>query len=164
MTAVNKDTWKTKPAPEKKEFLGYEALFSDLEAERMIEGLKPMGMEDKWFIYHENGYLYLHRSWTGTLIYWLKLDGSPSGVRVTESWVNRDTEEYKETEIEYDRQMLDFLIRRMLLREDVSFPIRKEHQDTAPKGVYQHHIVGRAYPEKELRKESLWSKIKGFFK
>jgi hypothetical protein len=121
-------------------------------------------MEDKWFIYCEDGWLYLHRSWTGSLIYWIKLDGSSSGVRVVDSWVNRDPEEYKETDIEYDRQMLNFLIRRILLGEEVDFPIRKKDQKTTPKGIYQHHVAGRAFPETEFKNLSFIDRIRGIFK
>ena len=107
-------------------------------------------MEDKWFVYFEDGWLYLHRSWTGSLIYWLRLDGCPAGVRVVESWVNRDSEQYRETDTAYDRLMLDFLIRRMLLGHDVGFPVRSTDNLNGWPGVYQHHVVGRAYPEKTV--------------
>ena len=73
-----------------------------------MKGLVPVEMEGKWFIYYEDGWLYLHRSWTVALIYWIKLDGRPAGVCVVDSWVNRNPEEYKETDIDYDRQMLIF--------------------------------------------------------
>ena len=141
MTKATKESWKTKPPPEKKERLGYEALFSDSDADQLMKGLVPLEMEDKWFIYSEDHWLYLYRSWTGALIYWIKLDRSPAGVRVVDSWVNRNPEEYKETDIEYDRQMLNFLIRRFLLDEEVDFPIRREDQNITPKGIYQHHFT-----------------------
>lgn len=150
MPSVTKESWQTLPPPECREPLGYQALFKDAEADCLIRGLKPEEMEDKWFVYFEDGWLYLHRSWTGALIYWLKLEGSPAGSRVTESWVNRDPGQYAETDIAYDRSMLDFLIRRMLLSQDVPFPIRASEAASSPKGIYQHHIVGRAFPEKEV--------------
>ena len=31
-------------------------------------------MEDKWFIFMENGILYFHRSWTGVCIYQVHFD------------------------------------------------------------------------------------------
>jgi hypothetical protein len=115
MPSVTKESWKNLPLPERREPLGYQAVFDDADADRLMQGLKPEAMEDKWFIYFEDGWLYLHRSWTGSVIYWLKFEGSPAGIRVTESWVNRDPGQYTETDIAYDRAMLDFLIRRMLL-------------------------------------------------
>src|SRR5262245_51086309 len=104
---ATKSSWETLEPPQLREPLGYERVFDDADADRLREGLLPEAMEDKWFIYFESGWLYLHRSWTGSLIYWLKHDGSPTGVRVAESWVNRDPEQYRETDLSYDRQLLD---------------------------------------------------------
>lgn len=145
---VRKSSWKTLEPPQLREPLGYERVFDDADAERLRGGLVPEAMEDKWFIYFENGWLYLHRSWTGALIYWIKLDGCPAGVRVVESWVNRDPEQCRETDSSYDRLLLDFLLRGILLGHGVAFPIRKSAKSTGPPGLYQHHVVGRNYPEK----------------
>ena len=38
---------------------------------------------------------------------WIKFDGSPADVCVVDSWINRNPKEYKETDIDYDRQMLN---------------------------------------------------------
>jgi hypothetical protein len=67
MTA-DKDSWKREP------FTGglpipFQATFSPTELSRLRKGLIPKSMDDKWFIYFESPYLYLHRSWTGKLIY-----------------------------------------------------------------------------------------------
>jgi hypothetical protein len=119
-----------------------------MEAEQLMLGLVPQGMEDKWFIYHADGVLRFHRSWTGAFIYALRLDGSPAGVRVTDSWVNRDPEQYRETDTEYDRRLVGFLIDAFLLeRPDVRFPMPPSAEGM-PRGVYQHNQVGRAYPER----------------
>jgi hypothetical protein len=147
---ATKASWTTLEAPTARAPLEYQYVFDDADADRMREGLIPEAMEDKWFVYFDNGWLYLHRSWTGSLIYWLKLDGCPSGVRVIESWVNRDTEQYAETDISYDRSLLDFLLRGLILRHEVPFPVRQNDVEGVRAGVYQHHVVGRAYPEKTV--------------
>src|SRR5436190_21727842 len=113
----------------------------------MMRGLVPKQMEDKWFIYFDGGWLLFHRSWTGALIYALRLDGSPAGVRVVESWVNRNPQQYSGTDTEYDRKLVHFLIGAFLLEKpDVHFPMPAGN-DGAPKGVVQHNYVGRGYPE-----------------
>jgi hypothetical protein len=140
-------SWKHLPAPEERQALGFEALFTDAEAEQMMLGLVPAEMEDKWFIYFADGWLRFHRSWTGALIYALRLDGSPVGVRVVESWVNRNPQQYAGTDVEYDRKLIRFLIEAFLLkRPDIRFPM-PPGMERAPKGVVQHSYVGRAYPE-----------------
>jgi hypothetical protein len=84
----------------------------------------PQQVEDKWFVYADAGWVYFHRSRTGVLIYALRLDGSPAGVRVVESWVNRDPAQYTESDLVYDRAFLDFLIRTALLGESAELPVR----------------------------------------
>lgn len=113
-----------------------------------MRGLVPIEMEDKWFIYFLDGWLYFHRSWTGACIYAVRLDGSPAGVRTTDSWVNRDPEEYQGQDLEYDRKLVSFLIDAFLLGRSAQFPLPGGTPQQTP-GVYQHHIVGRAYPEVE---------------
>lgn len=118
-----------------------------------MHGLIPQQMEDKWFIYFESGWLSFHRSWSGVCIYALRLDGSPAGVRVVESLVNRNLEQYQATDTDYDRKLVQFLIDALLLGKAVSFPMPKATGD-APAGVVQHHLVGKAYPEVKAKKES----------
>jgi len=147
MTKAKREDWKTLEPPPQREDLGYSAVFSLSDVEKITNGLIPIEMEDKWFIFFSDSWLYFHRSWTGALIYALKFDFHPDGVRVIDSWVNRDPEQYGELDFVYDRRLVDFLIRALLLGENTEFPIRKEHKGTQPNGIYQHRVVGRAYPE-----------------
>lgn len=143
-----KSDWKTLEPPTAREPLGYEQTFDIADADKLRGGLIPQQMEDKWFVYYQEGWLYLHRSWTGGLVYWLRLDESAAGARVVESFVSRDSSQYKAADISYDRMLIDFLLRGLILGKKVPFPIRQHDVESGPKGVYQHHIVGRAYPEK----------------
>ena len=144
---ATKASWQTFELPEAREPLGYEQVFDHVEADRLHDGLIPKQMEDKWFVYFEDNWLYLHRSWTGILIYWLRLDNCPDGVRVVESWVNRDTEQYRETDLSTDRAMVNFLLRALILEQNVPFPIR-ENQRASGASLLQHHHVGRQFPIK----------------
>ena len=147
-------SWKHLPSPAEREELHFEALFTDAEAEQIMLGLVPQQMEDKWFIYFEDGWLRFHRSWTGAFIYGLRLDGSPAGVRVTESWANRNQQQYAETDTAYDRRFVRFLIDAFLLKKpDVTFPTPAGVPE-APKGVVQHSYVGRAYPESGTERDA----------
>jgi hypothetical protein len=141
MTRASPSAWKILPAPALRESLGFEAIFSDDDAKKILEGLVPEQMDDKWFIYHADGWLRFHRSWTGAMIYALHLDRS-SGLRVTESWVNRDPEQYKETDTAYDRKLVGFLIDALLLKKKAVFPMPSASTDYAP-GLVQHSYVGR---------------------
>ena len=146
MTSASQSSWKTLPPPKHKEPLQFEAFFDDEEAKQMMKGLVPNSMDDKWFVYFSDGWLKFHRSWTGALIYSLRLDGSPAGVRVVDSWVNREPEQYTATDTEYDRKLVRFLIDALLLKKEAIFPMPASSTTPAP-GVVQHSYVGRAYPE-----------------
>jgi hypothetical protein len=140
-------SWKTLDAPQAKEPLAFEAKFSDADAEKLMQGLIPQSMDDKWFVYFADGWLNFHRSWTGAHIYALRLDGSPDGVRVIDSWVNREPEQYRANDTAYDRKLLQFIIDALMLNKNVAFPIRTE-DESLPSGIAQHSAVGRGYPEK----------------
>lgn len=131
----------------KKESLGFEAFFSSAEVEQLTLGLTPEMMEDKWAICFEKDWLYFHRSWTSALIYALRLERSPTGAQVVESWVNRDQEEYASCDTEYDRKLVRFLIDALLLKKpDVLFPMPKISKHI-PKGLLQHVLAGTGYRE-----------------
>jgi hypothetical protein len=151
MTRATRTSWKTLPPPALREPLDFAAVFDNSEAELLVLGLIPSGMADKWFVYfegsaHRQGWLLFHRSWTGACIYGLQLEGSPVGARVVESWVSRDPAQYTGTDVDYDRKLLRFLIDAFLLRLPAVFPMPVGVESIAP-GVYQHSVVGRAYPE-----------------
>jgi len=128
--------------PAERENLGIVAAFSDADADLMMLGFIPKEMEDKWRIDYDSGWLYFRRSWTDAAIYGIRLDGCPVGVRVVESWANRNPEQYRWKDAEYDRRLVLYLIDRILLRNDVPFPTPPE-LGNAPADVVRHHLVGR---------------------
>jgi hypothetical protein len=144
---ASSNSWKHQDAPVEREDLGFEAVFTDADAEQLMLGVIPQQMEDKWFIYFADGWLRFHRSWTGAWIYALRLDGSPTGVRIIESWVNRNPQQYTARDTAYDRRLVAFLIDALLLKNPkAKFPMPADSA-AAPKGVVRHSIAGRAYPE-----------------
>ncbi len=142
-------SWHRLPDPAHKAELGYAGVFSRQDLERIQVGHVPTSMEDKWFIYLEDGWLRFHRSWTGACIYGLKIRATAEGGQVVESWVNRDAKQYKQNDTEHDRRLVEFLVGAFLLRTvGVAFPMTR-NSDGLPKGVLQHSAVGRGYPETE---------------
>jgi len=122
-------------------------------------------MEDKWFIFFEEPWLYLHRSWSGACIYAARFAPMGGGVTAAEAWVNRKRSEYKGTDNGYDTALLRFLIEALLLGKEVRFPV-PTGEAYAP-GVLQANIVGRAYPEisYSLRSDQrrFWTWLKSWF-
>ena len=115
ITAATRTSWKTLPIPNQREHFPLPLHFSDAEGERLRLGHVPKDMDDKWFIFFEDGWLYFHRSWTGHCIYGVQLDGSPSGVRVVDAWASREREEYNSPGLDTDIRMVQQLIDSRLL-------------------------------------------------
>ncbi|MCC9656692.1 hypothetical protein LOC70_12850 [Rhodopirellula sp. JC737] len=149
MAPASRDDWNTLEPPTVREQLDYTASFDLCHEGELSAGLVPECMEDKWFVYRDGDWLYFHRSWTGALIYWVKLDFDTQSIAVSESWVNRESEQYSSTDTAYDRALVDYLIRGLLLKEQVLFPMPKMRGirgllfKLAGKAMmFQHSIVG----------------------
>ncbi|MEO1764928.1 MAG: hypothetical protein AAFR83_23925, partial [Cyanobacteria bacterium J06629_18] len=100
--------WKIKPMSELKIQLRVEEVFTREEYKYLSWGLIPVSMDDKWFIYLEDDWLYFHRSWTGFCIFKVRLEKFEDGYQIAEAWVNDDPEQ------RYDKLLLfwiSFLIR-----------------------------------------------------
>lgn len=69
---------------------------------------------------------------------------------ITEAYVNRDPNQYKEKSLSYDAKLLLFLIDNLLLGKDHPFPMPDNLPYNFLKGLYQHHIAGTGYREVEV--------------
>lgn len=120
---VKKTDWKTIDMPEQKECFVFERTLTVDEIEQIKEGHIPQEMEDKWFMYYQNGKLFIHRSWTGFCIY--IVDISEDGrMRVV---VNRNPEQYKEKDIERDKLMLNILINNLIKQNGANSRLMKAY-------------------------------------
>lgn len=138
---ATRGSFKTRPLPESRAELSYRRRFDAKELERLTIGLLPQQMEDKWFIYFEEDWLYFHRSWTGTCIYTVVLDAAGAGKKVALAWVNRDPEQYKKADDLYDTEILGYLIERLLLGRRVRFP---GEPPAGSDSALRHNVVGHA--------------------
>jgi ADP-ribosylglycohydrolase len=93
--------------------------FNTGQFSKIIRGLIPDEMEDKWFIFYEDGWLYFHRSWTGLGIYKAKIEIEETGYSIKEFWAERNQENYGSENDDEDIQNFTFLIARGLLGMDV---------------------------------------------
>jgi hypothetical protein len=93
--------------------------FSQEQYNLIKKGLKPKEMEDKWFIYFENEWLYFHRSWTGYGIYKAEIIENNGKYYIKEFFVERNKEKYKNIDDNRDIQNFTFLIARGLLKVDL---------------------------------------------
>jgi hypothetical protein len=103
------------PHPSERQSLTLSLSFTHSEVKRLRNGHVPFDMDDKWFIYAEDDWLYFHRSWTGACIFGLRLDPSGDGARIEEGWVSRDREQYNWRSVSNETALLHQLIRNCLL-------------------------------------------------
>jgi hypothetical protein len=139
-------SWKRNPFVEGIP-LPYKANFSLEQLDRLKVGLIPRRMEDKWFIYFDEPHLFLHRSWTGQPVYRLSLKCSSDGAEVTETLWAMEIAESSKLGVDYQVQLLDFLVSNLLLGQAKQFPL-PGGIDEPKHGVFQHSIAGTGFPEK----------------
>ena len=109
-TGAVRGDWKTRPMPEARATIALEHSYTLAEFAALQAGLVPEEMEDKWFIFFEDPWLYLHRSWTGFCIFQVRFETTATGVRVAEALVNRDPAQYGGTSAREDASLLAILL------------------------------------------------------
>jgi len=119
---ANRDSHHRLPPPVLRVDLGLSHSYTSSEFGQIRRGFVPMDMDERWFIYYEEPWLYIHRSWTGVCVYGVRFETSGDGASIVESWVNRDSEQYKESSIESDRELCTFFIGTLLLGQDLEYP------------------------------------------
>lgn len=93
--------------------------FTDRQFSKLTKGIIPQQMEDKWFIFYENEWLYFHRSWSGFGIYKAHLIKEQDGYLVKEFWAERNQERYKNEDDNTDIKNFSHLIALGLLGIDI---------------------------------------------
>lgn len=103
---ARRENWKRQPLPAARKRLLVDKVYAPSEMARIVRGFIPNSMDEKWFIYFEDGRLFLHRSWTGICIYRVDFVPIETGWAMTEVWVNRHPQQYEETNDAHDVQLL----------------------------------------------------------
>ena len=93
--------------------------FSKEQFARIKKGLIPRQMEDKWFVFYEEGWLFFHRSRTGFGIYKTHILPEDQDYVIKEFWVERNAKIYRVEDDAADREDFVFLIGRGLLGIDL---------------------------------------------
>lgn len=139
---ATRSSWKIVAPPAARAPLEFTQSYTSDEFQRIQRGSIPRQMEDKWFIYYEEPWLHLHRSWTGFYIFALRFQSSDAGASVVESWVNRDAAQHDGWNLADDRAVARFLVDALLLGKQVPFPVPGD-LPADQQGIYKHHVAGR---------------------
>ncbi|MEH2208810.1 MAG: hypothetical protein V7K53_32865 [Nostoc sp.] len=110
MRIAKRNDWKTELMPSVSKNITLEKVYSQEEFDRIAAGVIPEQMEDKWFIFYEAPWLYLHRSWTGFCIFKVRFEVVAENVKIAQVEVNRDPAQYSNTDDERDASMLAILL------------------------------------------------------
>ena len=119
---ATRSSWKTLPPAEEFKAVSYKDVFDAPEMAGIERGLIPQDMEDKWFAFFERPFLYLHRSWTGHLVYRVKVLTSEGAGQVDGAEVLRTPDGGARYPGEYEAELLRFLVRCVTWGK--SFPFR----------------------------------------
>lgn len=98
------------PEPILREWFDFPLSFSSEQGDKLRRGHIPLMMEDRWFVFYENGWLYFCRNWTGASIFGLRLTATPDGMVSSECWASRDPEHYHCDTIASDKALLKEII------------------------------------------------------
>ncbi len=116
--AATRDSWRTTPMPAARVSLPFPLRLTSGEFERLRRGFIPDCMEDRWFVFHEDGWVHFHRSWTGYCIYQIRFEPEGGDVVAREAWASRDPQQYGNPELAEDAQMLRSILRNRFGIED----------------------------------------------
>ena len=114
MKKATQDDGKTVSLPEKHTSITWVRVFAPEDFELIASGLVPEDMAEKWFIYYEEPWLYIHRSWTGFCIFMVRFEPIESGIQAVEILANRDPEQYASLGDSSDIGIVRSLIRMLL--------------------------------------------------
>lgn len=120
--AVDTD-WTRHPMPRRRVDLPLNFTLNAQESSRIRLGFIPKQMEDKWFAWFDPERLILnqHRSWTGYHIDRIHFVVDGEGLRAVRATVNRDVDQYSNTDDAEDVQRIESLVR-SLAEHDLSVP------------------------------------------
>ena len=102
---ATKDCWKVLPMPEKKTVIPLNVTIP-YDAMHIVKyGHIPEAMEDHWFMYCDEDTIRYYRSWTGICIFEARYEEYGGVYRITDLVVNRDPEQYANTDIKKDTNL-----------------------------------------------------------
>ena len=93
---ATRTSFRTESPPEQRKSLDLFEIYSPGEMARIQQGFVPRDMDDRWFIFFEDHWLNIYRSWTGFQVFALRFEmvGDGSGA-LSGGWINGDPSQYQ---------------------------------------------------------------------
>lgn len=133
--------WETKPMTESRETLPLRLSFNEEEFQSLQQGLIPIQMEDKWFIFYEEEWLYFHRSWTGFCAFQVRVEKVDAKYITAEAWVARQND--SDSNLEFDLEVLGYLIYSVLLKKEWPSPRSSRNRNSSADATEMWSLFGR---------------------
>lgn len=112
---ARRSDWQSKFMPAARVTMPLETRYSPQEMATIIRGFVPTAMEEKWFIFYEDGVLHCHRSWTGICIFRVYFKPEDDTWQAWQVEINRHTGQYTATDEREDLALLDTIIEQLLI-------------------------------------------------
>jgi ADP-ribose pyrophosphatase YjhB (NUDIX family) len=116
---VTADDWsELHTMPARHVVLDLKLIYDDAQMAAIRQGFRPNNMDQKWFIYFTDNCLYLHRSWTGNLIFQIQFAQKDTSWQAEQAIANRDHEEWGNADDDQDRHLIADIIDTNLLTQE----------------------------------------------
>lgn len=102
---ATRDDWNALDMPEKVLETTLDRVLTEEELWNMEWGHIPAEMEDRWFMYVEDGWAYMHRSWTGICVFILEFGEGP----LHRLYINNNPEQYT-GDLEHSMELVNNLM------------------------------------------------------
>lgn len=109
------EDWDIEPLPRMRTEISLDLAFDKAAMRRIRKGFLPSVTEEKWFAWFDEPVLHLHRSWTGFCFFQIEFRRTEHGWRAVSAKLNRDAEQYTETDDNADRLLIANLLDSLLV-------------------------------------------------
>ena len=108
---ATRDSWKTVPIKDPKP-ISINLSFNKDEFLLLKSGFIPEEMEDKWFIFYEDGWIYFHRSWTGFGMFKAQIIEREDNFLIEELWTSFNLKQEEESVDLFSSLINKFLLKK----------------------------------------------------
>jgi hypothetical protein len=119
--------------------------FSKEHIDVIKNGFVPKTLEDKWYIYSKDDWLFFHRAWTGYGIYKLEIKHINGRYIIDDFYVERNIDKYENLNDLFDIHILHVIIDWGLLGVDCRFLYLKLFNNSENDSVKLWHILGNFF-------------------
>jgi len=109
------------------------------------KGFIPKTLEDKWYIYSKDNWLFFHRAWTGYGIYKLEIKHDNGRYIIDEFYVERNIDKYENINDLFDIHILHVIIDWGLLGVDCRFLYLTLFNNSEKDSIKLWHLLGNFF-------------------